>query len=209
MAHDEQDSLAFVQEGRVLATATAIISALGATVGLFVTWQKWREASLRRGDVLAWANDVIHELQSLLLICILRDPQLEEAAAKARLTDIIFNTSILVERGRLFFKNKVADDLGHEKESAYRGYRPRILDPIVVAHQVACGWVEANEDTRLRMRLIAEDCLKKFVSLAQKEVGRDRTASVDTSQGGEGLHLRHLLSAVNHSRLEALRRTGH
>jgi hypothetical protein len=157
---------------------------------------------------LVWATEVIRELQSLLVICMLKDPQLEPITAKARLTDVIFNTSILVERGRLFFRNQLVDDHGQKKEPAYRGYRHKILDPIVVAHQIACGWIEANEDTRLRMRLIAEDCVQKFVSLAQKEVGRDRTTVADTGKGGKGFHLRHLLDAVNNERLEQLRCPG-
>jgi hypothetical protein len=192
----------------VLATATAIVSAFVAIAGLCVSWLKLRESALRRQDVLAWANEVIRELQSLLVICILKETQLELATAKARLTDVIFNTSVLVERGRLFFKNQLVDEHGQKKEPAYRGYRPKILDPIVVAHQIACGWVEANEGTRLRMQLVAEDCLKKFVSLAQMEVGRDRTVAADPAKGGDGLHLRHLLDTVNNDRLEQLKRTG-
>jgi hypothetical protein len=188
----------------VLGTAAAIVSALVATAGLFVGWLKWRESTLRREDVLAWANETIRELQSLLLICALKPPQLEVATAKARLTEVIFNTSVLVERGRLFFKNRIVNDYGLEKELAFRGYRPEILDPIVIAHQIACGWAEANEDAQLRMRVVAEDCVKKFVSLVQKEVGRDRTAAADTSQAGKGLSLGHLLNEVSDSRLKRL-----
>src|ERR1043166_2920823 len=129
--------------------ATAFVSSLAAVVGLFLAWRNAREAALRRGDVLEWANDVIRELQTLLLVCILREPELDQLIVREKLTQVIFNTSILIERGRLFFKNVVVDDHGQEKEPAYRGYRPRILDPIVVAHQIACGWGRASEDTRL------------------------------------------------------------
>jgi hypothetical protein len=195
--------------------AAPIVSALAALVGLFFAWRKLRddarknrEDSYRRGDVLGWANEVIGELQTLLLICILKEEQVDVATSKAKLTDIIFSTSILVERGRLFFKNEIVDSHGSEKEPAYQGYRPKILDPIVVAHQIACEWRSSNRDKQLRMRLIAEDCLKKFVSLVQKEVGRGVTASADTSQGGDGRHLAHLLYTVNEKRLEKLKRTG-
>jgi hypothetical protein len=181
------------------------ISALVAVTGLFIGWRNSREEGLRRGDVLAWANEVIYELQTLLLLCILKEPELDVVVAKEKLQDAIFNTSILIERGRLFFKNEVIDDHGKEKETAYRGYRPKILDPIVTAHQIACGWTRANEDTRLRMRLLAEDCLKKFVSIVQTEVGRSRTASADTAKGGEGVRLGQLLQGVDQGRLERLK----
>src|SRR5579863_4583222 len=124
-----------------------IVSALVATAALFLLWKQWRESTLRSGDVLVWANEVIYALECLLLICILKESQLEAPAAKSKLTKVIFNTAILIERGRLFFKNEVTDGFGAEKQSAYRGYRPRILDPIVVAHQVACEWSDADEDT--------------------------------------------------------------
>jgi hypothetical protein len=145
-------------------TIAAVVSAFVATgslfVGLFVVWMQRRESALRRGDVLAWANEVICALESLLLVSMLNASQLDASVAKSKLSEVIFNTAILVERGRMFFKNMVVDDYGSEKQSAYRGYRPKILDPIVVAHQIACGWGDADEETRLRMRVVAEDCLK-------------------------------------------------
>ena len=138
-------------------TIAAVVSAFVATasffVALFVVWVQRREADLRRGDVLAWANEVICALESLLLVAILKESQLQSAAAKAKLADITFRTAILIERGRMFCKNTVTDDWGSGKQPAYRDYRPTILDPIVVAYQIACGWGSADEETRLRMRL--------------------------------------------------------
>lgn len=192
-------------------TIAAIVSAFVATaslfVALFVVWMQRRESALRRGDVLAWSNEVICALESLLLVSILKESQLEAPDRKKKLTDIIFNTTILIERGRMFFKNMAVDNYGSEKQLAYQGYRPAILDPIVVSYQIACRWESADEDTRLRMRLVAEDCLKKFVSLVQKEVGRSKNVSADTGKGGDGLHLRHLLNDVNEKRMNALKST--
>ena len=186
-------------------TAAALISALVGMLGLCVGWFQWRKSELRSGDVLAWATEVIRSLQSLLLICSLRPSQLGGKAATDRLTHVIFDTAALVEIGRLFFKNEPVPDHGQGKLPAYRGYRPKILDPIVVAHQIAKAWSSADEDERLRMRIIAEECLKKFVSLVQQEVGRSRTASADTKVGGDGAPLRHLLGNVDNGRLEQLK----
>ena len=48
-------------------TIAAVVSAFVATasffVALFVVWVQRREADLRRGDVLAWANEVICALE--------------------------------------------------------------------------------------------------------------------------------------------------
>src|SRR5258708_29246730 len=100
--------------GDLLTTAATVdwkaiagsISALVALIGLFIAWRNSREAALRRGDVLEWANEVIRELQTLLLLCILGEPELlDNEVVKEKLLDVIFNTSILIDRGRLFFKN--------------------------------------------------------------------------------------------------------
>lgn len=183
----------------------AVVSALVGLAGLFIGWRRARESALRREDVLVWSNEVIRSLQSLLLICTLKSPPLDEAVVQTKLTEVIFDTSILVERGRLFFRNEVKSDHGAEKQPANRGSRPEILDQIVVAYQIACAWGAADPEARARMHLIAEDVLKRFVSLAQMEVGRSRTASVDTSKGGKGAHLKHLMQNIDEDRLSRLR----
>jgi hypothetical protein len=183
--------------------AVPIMSALIAFGGLFIAWRQSRESALRRADVLAWANEVIRTLQSLLLICVLDEDEVDAATRKTMLTQIIFDTSVLVERGRLFFRNEVRDDHGQNKELAYRGYRPTILDQIVVAHQIAREWQKASEAERLNMMLLAESCAKKFISLAQQEVGRSRTVSAVTKKAGDGRQLDDLLKDFNAAQLEA------
>ncbi len=187
-----------------IGTVMGVIAALS---GLYALWRTTRESQLRREDVLAWSNETITALEGILLVCMLKEPQLDEATAKAKMRQLMFDTAILVERGRMFFRNVKPNEAGQDKEPAYRGYRPLILDHIVVAHQIACAWPTGEADARLRMRAVAEDCVKKLVSLLQKEVGRSRTASADTSQGGEGTHLRTLLQRVDGPRLARLRPT--
>lgn len=175
-------------------TAAALVSALIGIVGLIAGWVHWRRTELRKEDVLAWANDVIESLQNLALVLTLKENNLSSDRAKQRIEDIIFKTSTLVERGRLFFQNQKVDDWGKEKPSAYQGYRPIILDQIVIAHQVACAWADADDHKRERMKAVSLSALREFVSLVQKEVGRGRTASADTQRGGSGINLDYLLS---------------
>lgn len=185
----------------IISTGSLVLTLTGLAFGYY----QWRKSQLRRDDVLSWANEVITALQSMLLICTLGKDKLDEEVAKAKISDLIFDTSILIEKGRLFFKNEVVDEFGAKKYPAYRGYRPEILDPIVVAYQIACEWRSADEEGRLRMRVLSGESLKKFVSLAQKEVGRNRTISAEGRRKGDGLHLRHLLNGVAESKLEKLR----
>ncbi len=65
-----------------------------------------------------------------------------------------------------------------------------LLDPIVVSHQIACQWEGAADEEKERMILVAEDCVRRFVSMAQREVGRSRTAHAASMIKGEGENAR-------------------
>lgn len=180
----------------------AVVSPILGAVTLARAWFAWRKSELRRDDVLAWSSEAIAVLQTLFLICLDGD-RTSESNSK-RLEEVRFAAPILVERGRLFFRNAKPEAHGKWKEPAYRGFRPCVLDHLVVAYQIACAWPTANQSDRVKIRIVAEDCLKKFVSLVQKEVGRDRTASADTRQGGDGAHLWRLVQEIDPSRLQRL-----
>jgi hypothetical protein len=178
--------------------AVTILAALGG--GLAWVLQK-REDSLRRGEVSVWAMEVISALQGLVLLLRLEDGVVGTAEKRALATKIVFETSILVERGRMYFKNCVIDDFGKEKEPAYRGYRPLVLDPIVVGHQIACRYLAASAGNDAQLLAVAEDVTRAFVSLIQCEVGRSKTASADTGSEGSGADLDYLISKLNGPRL--------
>ncbi|AWZ02493.1 hypothetical protein RHODOSMS8_02981 [Rhodobiaceae bacterium] len=180
----------------------AIASPALTIFGFFLGWFSWRRRELRRDEVLSWADDCIECLQTLLLISLLRDPILSAEKIEQIRLKVIFDTSILIERGRLFFKNEVVDDFGSDKLSAYRGYRPRILDHLVVGHQIARFWPDSSDDDKRRRTVVARNSLKGFVSLAQKEVGRDRAASAEALRGGDGVKLSALMAAVKPEELD-------
>ncbi len=187
----------------IYASIASVVSACVAAGGLFFAWRQSRESALRRADVLNWAEQAIDALQSLLLICVLDDGELDPGIEKEKLVEIMFATSTLTERGRLFFKNEIrTDGHGQDKEPAYQGYRPKILDQLVVAHQIARQWSEANADDRKIMLILAEDAARTFVSLAQQEVGRSKTASAVTKRAGDGRGLDELVKEFNRTRLE-------
>lgn len=180
-------------------------SAVIAAAALFLGWRQARERELRKDEVLKWANETIRSLQTLYLVCFLGDSAFDAKSVKLMLAEAAVDTSVLIEQGRLYFRNVPHPVYGASRHEAYRGYRPVLLDPIVVMHQIACQWEGAAEDERLRMTLVAEDCVKTFVSLAQKEVGRSKTASVDAGRQGAGEKLEDLLDGIPAERIEALR----
>jgi hypothetical protein len=180
----------------IAAVVSAVIGLL--TVGGAVF--RWREQSLRREDVQDWANEAIAALQTLVLLAGMPPGRIPADEAARRLTEVIFATSILVERGRLFFRNKPWGDYGTKKPRAYRGRRPALLDDLIAAHQAALRLEGADARTRAQLSLIAEDALKDFVTRMQHEVGRSRTASPATGKAGESVDV-----AVAASRLDPRR----
>ena len=188
-----------------LAAVAGFTSAFIAGIAALLVWLQWRERQLRQDDVLQWASEVIRAEQTLYLVLFLGDSAFDKAAMKSTLAKIAVDTSVLVEQGRLFFKNTPHPTHGADRHPAYRGYRPMLLDPIVVAHQIACQWEGSADEERERMVLVAEDCVRRFVSMAQREVGRSRTAHEDSALKGEGEPLETLLSRVKPERLAALK----
>lgn len=183
-----------------------LVSALAAALGLILTWRKLREDSLRRGEVLDWANRAITTLEGLVMVCILRSyPAFKDESAK-RLGQIAFDSAILVEQGRIFFKNQQRENFGATKKPAYRGYRPKILDSLIAAHQIAVRLPASDAKTCHALQCIAEDHLKDFVSLIQKEIGRDRTAALVTKEGGSGFNLDVAIAAVDPARVALVQR---
>ena len=186
-----------------LEAIAALASVLLTAIALFAGWRSSRKNELRREDVANWADEAITALQTLLLVTIHGDPPIPAAEAERLRVALLIQTSVLTERGRLFFRNAGPYSFGREKHRAYRGTRPEILDQLVAAHQIACRWPRAGDEERVRMRLVAEDCLKQFVSLVQQEVGRSRTASADTRRGGSGALLSSRMSELDPDRVAA------
>jgi hypothetical protein len=189
-------------------TPQAMAGFLSATIGAIaalLVFLQWRERHLRQDDVLKWANEAIRVQQTLYLVLFLGDSAFDKATARSTLAGIAVDASVLVEQGRLFFRNTPHPTHGADRHPAYRGHRPMLLDPIVVAHQIACQWEGAADEEKERMILVAEDCVRRFVSMAQREVGRSRTAHAESMIKGEGENLELLLGKVKPERLAALK----
>lgn len=172
-----------------------LVSAVVAAITLLLGWLTIRNSQLRKEEVVSWANQAIRTLQSLLVACVLEDKPFFEQRSKELIVDAVVETSVLIEQGRIYFRNEVRHD-GHgmHKPEAYRGYRPRILDVLVLAHQIACEWGNASPEHKREMIQLLESDNKLFVSMVQKEIGRQRTVSTETKIGGASIDLHELLT---------------
>ncbi len=170
-----------------VATLIAGLVAIGAFMG-------WRAAQLRREEVLQWGNRCVEVLQLLQLRC---DAQVHNGSTSHALSEQAEHISVLVEQGRLFFKNASPEKHGVHKEPAYRGFRPVILDQLVFAYQVANEWEKLSPaDQRAGLKVVV-CCKERFVSLLQREVGRKRAADRYNIEGGNGHGLRSLISMAH------------
>ena len=132
-----------------LISLAPVLIGVGGLYIAFVKWQNDREdrrsAELLREEVLSWANECIECLQTLSVLAERRDSPLFEEIIYSKRQDLVIRISVLIERGRLFFSNDQSVEYGSGKSAAYRGYRPVILDQLVIAYQLACDWPKDEE----------------------------------------------------------------
>lgn len=120
-----------------IAVGSAVIAAVGA---LFSVAETRRQRTIQLADLrqhidatsIHWGNEAIdtladaEALASLEAVGDVTRFQADCHKSAARL-------SALADRGRLFFPNMQPDTIKAEKESAYRGSRPPILDALIFA----------------------------------------------------------------------------
>ena len=171
-----------------------VFGTLVATLAALGTFVAWRSAQLRRDEVLEWGTKCVEVLQSLQLKC---DAQVRGNAKGDAPAEQAERISILVEQGRLFFKNASPGEYGTTKELAYRGYRPVILDQLVFAYMVASDWHRLSPADQNAGLKVVTTCKERFVSLLQREVGRRRAADRYNIEGGSGYDLPSLLAMAH------------
>lgn len=115
----------------------AVISALIAR-GETKRQRKLQTASLRQNidaASLDWGNAAIDTLARCAMFARTRHMQANDGGFLANKANLLVALSTLVDRGRLFFPNINPDKKGAEKEGAYRGHRPPILDALMWTYQ--------------------------------------------------------------------------
>jgi hypothetical protein len=176
--------LAHVYPELLLQTVSALAAAISVLTAVLV-YKMTKQINHQKEDaVLEWSKTAIDQLQTLVLLCEHGDSLLPVEAARDAFARIAISTSVLLEQGRLFFRNS-KDKYGNEKELAYRGYRPVILDKLLVAHRIALECTSADVGRRKALGERAHQNREKFVSLLQSEVALARKAGEYASQAGE------------------------
>lgn len=174
-----------------LPLAGAVVALAAFLWALFVAYR----ASFKTDEVRGWAKECICTMQSIAITN--TDVQVE--SRDFILGDLAIKSSILLEQGRLYFRNKKRREYRTDKHPAYRGYRPAILDELLISHQIALRFTNLSPEDRAFAGPIAQSCEKRFVSLAQMEVGRIAAASRYNETAGDGQHLDELIEQARNS----------
>ncbi len=164
-----------------ISTVVAVASAGLAVISALVSWRNAARLAtlqydaLKAGldaDVVSWSSealDVLSRASGLARSRSIYDP----ASFEIKLTEVSCQLSALADRGRLFFPNEEHDKIGTDREQAFKGIRPPILDALVFA----CCQIEQMR-TDGGGDLIASEfltnCRRLLVSEAQNAVNPRR-----------------------------------
>lgn len=124
----------------VIGMLSAVVALISALVARRETAKQRRlqTARLRQSidaASLDWGGAAIDTLARCAVFVRTRHLHANEAAFMAAKTNMMILLSTLVDRGRMFFPNIDPDGRGVEKEGAYRGARPPILDALMFTYR--------------------------------------------------------------------------
>jgi hypothetical protein len=85
-------------------------------------------------DMLGWAHEASDALSEGILLARGRGSCFPPDEMRVRRLGAAQRLSSLADRGRLFFPNHAPDSHGHDREAAFKGFRPPILDTVVFGY---------------------------------------------------------------------------
>ena len=153
----------------VLSAAVALISAAAARRETR-RQRHVQEERLRQeidGASLAWGNRAIDTLSRSAMLARTRDLHQNENSFKGAQYNMAVSLSTLVDQGRMFFPNISPDAKGAEKEGAFRGFRPPILDALIFAYYEVQAMTRQGGPTGDNSAEFLDDCRRLLVSELQ------------------------------------------
>jgi len=117
-------------------------SALSAVLSLVFNWAVVRRQTALQfeslkaqtdSEIMKWAHEAIDVTSEAIALCKGRGAVFGEQEMRQHSLGLSHKLSSLADRGRLFFPNVDHDRHGLEREAAFRGFRPTILDCVVFA----------------------------------------------------------------------------
>jgi hypothetical protein len=121
-----------------VAVCSAAVAALSLGLSLLVVQRQvaLQSESLKAPmdvDILHWSNEAIDALSEAIFLARGRGEAFAEDALRVRRMDALQRISAIADKGRLFFPNLAPDQHGADKEGAFKGFRPPVLDCLIFA----------------------------------------------------------------------------
>lgn len=167
----------------------ALVSAGVAVFGALISRQETKKQRMLQQENLRhsvdaqslnWGNAAIDVLNRAAMFARTRQHQANDASFFQQRVNMMLAISSLVERGRLFFPNIDPASKGSEKEGAYRGERPPILDALMFAYYEIEALSRQGGPTADNSAEFIEDCRRLLVSELQAHLDpRRRDLVVD------------------------------
>lgn len=157
----------------------AVVSALIALVSFGLNWLVVRRQTelqyetLRAemdAEVISWAHEAIDEVSKATALARGRGVAYGSDELKRLAFETCQALSSLADRGRLFFPNESPETHGRDKEAAFQGYRPPILDAVVFASsRIGRLDTNASEPDKEAAEFLSK-CRRLLVSEAQNAI---------------------------------------
>lgn len=153
-----------------------IVSAVFAVVGAIASHletrrqEKIRVETLRMhidGASLDWGSAAIDLMGRMEMFAKTRRQQANDQSFETNKINLLMQLSSLIERGRMFFPNIDPQKKGAQKEGAYRGHRPPILDAMVFAYYELEAMNRQEGPTGENSASFFQECRRLLVSELQ------------------------------------------
>jgi hypothetical protein len=129
-------------------------------------------------DTLTWTHEAIDLVSEGVTLARGRGVVYPADEFRRRALEVSQKISSAADRGRLYFPNEAPDQHGQEKEGAFQGYRPPILDAVVFA----CTQVERMDADEAGPDQVAAEflikCRRLLVSEAQNAIDPRRRGAM-------------------------------
>ncbi|MEM5516532.1 hypothetical protein WNY37_06200 [Henriciella sp. AS95] len=156
----------------IVTVGSAIFAMIGAIASHLETrrQEKIRVETLRMsvdGASLDWGAQAIDILGRIAMFARTRRAQPNDQGFNNNKVNLMMNLSSIIERGRMYFPNIDPNGKGAEKEGAYRGNRPPILDALVFAYYELEAMTREGGPTGDNSANFIEECRRLLVSELQ------------------------------------------
>jgi hypothetical protein len=170
-----------------------------AAIALYFTIRNHNANQFRIKEVAEWGDRCIEVLQTFAIVTASYAATAGEKRVKVEeiIHDLGTRASVLVEQGRMYFRNAPDDDgTNLWKHEAYRGTRPEILDQLVIAFAISREWQGSDAARLAQLVALAVRAEQRFVTLIQMEVGRSKVSSHIAGKAGQTVVLDELIASV-------------